>query len=69
MNHDNDNRADLLYGAKAIAEYLQLTCAVVYHLVAEKRIPVFKIGGKVAARRATLSAWLAEQEQAGRAAA
>jgi hypothetical protein len=46
--------ADLLYGVPAISRFLGLKPAAVYHLVAEKKIPAFKIGKTVCARRASL---------------
>ena len=64
MNADNDNAADLLYGADAVAGYLKVSRAVVYHMVADKILPTFKLGNKVCSRRATLNAWLAAQERA-----
>ena len=45
---------DLLYGAEDIAAHLGMTVAAVYHLIEEKRLPVFKIGRRVAARRSRL---------------
>ncbi|WP_454917297.1 helix-turn-helix transcriptional regulator [Xanthobacter sediminis] len=55
---------DLLYGVPAIAEFLNLKPAAVYHLAAKGTLPTFKIGAKVCARRSTLTAWLADQEAA-----
>jgi excisionase family DNA binding protein len=49
---------DLLYGADAIAAFLGVTRPTVYHLAETKRIPFFKIGKTVCARRATLIAAL-----------
>jgi hypothetical protein len=54
--------ADLLYGVPRIAEFLGLTPAAVYHLAAQKRIPTFKIGKTVCARRHKLIAALDELE-------
>jgi hypothetical protein len=53
---------DLLYGVPRIAEFLGLTPAAVYHLAAQKRIPTFKIGKTVCARRNKLIAALEELE-------
>lgn len=55
---------DLLYGVPAIAAHLSLKARVVYHLHAAGRLPTFKLGGKVCARRSTLAAHFATQEQA-----
>lgn len=56
---EQPEKADLLYGATAIAEFLGLTEAQVYHLA--KTIPTFKIGSRVCARRAELVEWLTSQ--------
>ena len=57
--------AELLYGARAIGLHLGLSENAVEHLVALQRIPTFRIGRRVVARRATLDAWLTDQERAG----
>jgi hypothetical protein len=46
--------ADLLYGVPAIAAFLGITPAAVYHLAAQRRIPTFKVGKTVCARRARI---------------
>ncbi len=61
MEKHAEGAPDLLYGVPAIASFLGLTDAQVYHL-ARGKLPTFKIGGKVCARRSSLSDWLAEQE-------
>ena len=53
---------DLLYGVPSIAEFLGLRDRQVRHLCEIGRLPTFKIGGKICARRSTISDWLAEQE-------
>jgi len=47
---------DLLYGVPKIAAFLGLTKRATYHLVEARRIPTFKIGATVCARRASLIA-------------
>jgi excisionase family DNA binding protein len=71
MKHVNDNyvEADLLMGAPAIAKFLGVTQRQVYRLTYDRVIPHFKLGGTVAARRSSLSAWLAEAERASARAA
>lgn len=55
--NDNENRpADLLYGVPAIAEYLNMKDQQVYHLAAIGRLPTFKVGRKVCARKSSLNA-------------
>ena len=59
--------ADLLYGARAIAGFLGVTEKAAYHLIDRKRIPVFRIGRTVCARRSKLLGAmdaLEEQQQA-----
>lgn len=66
MQHDNDNfpTADLLFGAKAIADFLGINQRQTYRLVYDGVLPSFKLGGTVAARRSTLTKWLVAQETA-----
>lgn len=52
-------KADLLYGVPAIAAYLGMTAAQVYHLT--KELPTFKIGAKVCARKSAIDDWLDAQ--------
>jgi hypothetical protein len=54
--------ADLLYGVPAISRFLGLKPAAVYHLVAEKKIPAFKVGRTVCSRRSKLIAAFDELE-------
>lgn len=63
MQASNDN-GQLLMGARAIGAYLGLTERQTYRLLYECGLPSFKLGGTVAARRATLDRWLEEQEAA-----
>lgn len=55
--------ADLCYGADAIAAHLGIEPRQVYHLHENERLPTFKVGRKVCARRSALDAWLVRQEQ------
>ena len=55
MTDTTEPTPDLLYGAPRIAEYLGLTPAAVYHLAAQRRIPTFRLGKTVCARRSTLA--------------
>ena len=66
MKHDNDNlpTADLLMGADAIGRFLGITRRQTYRLVYDGIVPSFKLGGTVAARKSTLTNWLAAQEAA-----
>ncbi len=64
MKASNDNivEGDLLVGAPAIAKFLGVSQRQVYRLTYDGLVPHFKLGGSVAARRSSLSRWLAEQE-------
>ena len=57
---------DLLEGAGAIAQFLfgdLRRRRSVYHLVETSRIPVFRLGTQLCARRSTLTRWIADQEK------
>ncbi|MBP2229380.1 excisionase family DNA binding protein [Azospirillum agricola] len=60
-----EDAGDLLYGAPAIAAFLNVRTRQAYHLIEKAGLPSFKLGGKVCARRSTLAKWLVEQEAAG----
>jgi excisionase family DNA binding protein len=50
---------DLLYGAKAIAQYLGVTDRQAEHMIETKRIPYGKIGRRVVSSRSRLDAYQA----------
>ena len=59
---------DLLRGAEEIAAFLFGSKAQrrkVYHLAETSRLPVFRLGSVLCARRSVLMTWIAEQEQRG----
>ncbi len=59
---------DVLHGAAEIAEFLfgdRRLRRKVYHLAETSRLPVFRYGARLNARRSTLLKWIAEQEQRG----
>ena len=58
--------ADLLHGADEIRKFTGLDRRSVYNLAQTSRIPVFRMGAVICARKSTLLRWIAEQE--GRAA-
>lgn len=51
---------DMLQGAAAIGSFMGLGERQVYHQ--RNRLPVFKIGALLCARKSTLMRWIAEQE-------
>jgi len=67
---ENDRVADdLLEGANEIARFLfgpKGKRRRVYYLIASSGLPVFRLGETICARRSTLRAWIAEQENAAR---
>ena len=58
MTDTATTNADLLYGAHAIADFLGIKVRSAEHLIETKRIPYFKIGRTVCARRSRLIAAL-----------
>ena len=57
--------SDLLCGAEEIAAFLFGDAKhrrKVYHLAETSRLPVFRLGSKLCARRSVLLDWIAEQE-------
>jgi hypothetical protein len=65
----HDLAPDLLRGADKIADFLFGDTGQrrkVYHLAETSRLPVFRLGSLLCARRSILLAWIAEQEQRGR---
>lgn len=53
---DTQNTTDLLYGVTSIAEFLGVKRRSAEHLIETKRIPYFKMGKTVCARRSKLLA-------------
>ena len=59
---------DLLRGADAIAEFFFGTRSErrkIYHLAESSRLPVFRMGSVLCARKSRLLSWIEDQEQAG----
>lgn len=57
---------DLLRGAEEIAAFMfgsKKLRRKVYHLAETSRLPVFRLGSVLCARRSVLMAWIADQEQ------
>jgi len=58
--------ADLLRGADQIAGFLfgdPKERRKIYHLAETSRLPVFRLGSVLCARRSILTAWIEEQER------
>ena len=61
---DDQEFEGLIRGAQKIADLLNLpNRRAVYHLAARSRLPVFKLGSMLCARRKVLLAFITEQEQ------
>jgi hypothetical protein len=57
---------DLLRGAYAIAEYIygdKKYRRKVFHLASTSKLPVFKLGSMICARRSVLLKWIEDQEE------
>lgn len=64
MSAARDQAGDLLYGARAIAEYLGVTERRALYLAEKRAFPFWKEGRTICARRSTIAAWLDERERA-----
>ena len=59
---------DVMRGAEAIADFLYGDATQrrkVYHLAETSRLPIFRLGSVLCARRSVLLHWIKEQEQRG----
>lgn len=59
---------DLLRGAEEISEFLfgaRGQRRKVYHLAEISKLPVFRLGSMLCARRSVVMGWIAEQEKRG----
>jgi hypothetical protein len=59
---------DLLRGAEEIAEFFfgsRTERRKIYHLAESSRLPVFRMGSVLCARKSRLLSWIEEQEQQG----
>ena len=58
-------RDDLLRGARAIAQFLLNDPAqkrAIYHLIEHKRLPAFRLGRRIYARKSSLTMWIEKLE-------
>lgn len=61
-----DLSSDLLRGADKIAEFMFGDTKLrrqVYHLSERKKLPVFRMGSTICARKSTILEWIAAQER------
>ena len=54
---------DLLTGTDAIASFIGVKTRRVYHLAEKQRLPVFRIGSTLCARRSTIRHWIEDMER------
>jgi hypothetical protein len=54
---------DLLTGADKIAAFIGVKPRRIYHLAETKRLPVFRLGATLCARRSTLVKWIEDMER------
>ena len=62
--------SDLLRGADEIAEFMfgtPMERRKIYHLADTKKLPVFRLGALLCARKSTLLSWIEAQESAAAA--
>ena len=62
-----NDQSELLESVAEIGVYLNRTPRRVHHLIDREGLPVFKLAGRICARRSTLDRWLAEREAAAMA--
>jgi len=63
MQAENDNVADdLLKGADDIASFMGMDRRAIYYSISKGRLPTFRIGTNVFARKSTLRTWISEKE-------
>ncbi len=65
MNDNISLADDILRGADDIAAFLGLAPRAIYHAASRAKLPVFRIGAVICARKSTLMAWISEQERGG----
>ena len=63
MSDTPNTTGDLIYGTKRIADYLGVPLRAAEHMVETKRIPFFKMGKTVCARRSRLEEHLERLEE------
>jgi hypothetical protein len=68
VSQDGALASDLLHGAEAIAEFLFGNPShrrKIYDLAETSRLPVFRLGSVLCARRSILMEWITAQEKRG----
>lgn len=67
LDEANDNFADdVLKGAEEIAAFLGEKPRAVFYAISKGRLPHYRIGESIRARKSALRQWIAEQEASAR---
>ncbi len=64
MNDNIPLAADMLRGADDIAAFIGMDRRAVYHAASHGKLPTFRIGAIICARKSTLLNWIEQQEKA-----
>ncbi len=64
--HQRFAAGELLYGCRAVADYLGIKPRQALYLIEAGRLPVFREGRTICTRRSTLDAWLAHRDATAR---
>jgi hypothetical protein len=65
MSEEMEFSKDLLRGAHAISEFIygdKMHRRKVFHLASTSKLPVFKLGSMICARKSVLLRWIEDQE-------
>ena len=57
-----------MIGAKLIASFLGLPVRQIFYMAEKGQLPLFRVGAKIAGRKSTITAHIAQLESAGKAA-
>ena len=63
MNDNQPIASDILRGADEIAAFMGLDKRAIYHAASRQKLPTFRVGAIICARRSTLLTWIAAQER------
>lgn len=60
--NDNEDSDNVMCGANRIAAFLNIDRRSVYYLAGLNRLPVFRLGCMICARKSVLLNWMKQQE-------
>jgi excisionase family DNA binding protein len=58
-------RQEILWTTEQVARYLSVDKFTIYRLVAQKKIPAFRVGNQLRFRRSMIDGWLIENSNVG----